>query len=158
MPIFCKCLKKFLTPHRDSSFGCIGMPAFLNIRLLGLVKDSKKLFYCPSLYKQHDGCRFLQEFERIFILFTNKRLFERFSCLSTVITLEILDFYTFFQKSWKLLSGRLGLSKRAFQVLSIIQWEILSKTSSYFWKFLKFFRPVKIKEKSRYRGVVITLW
>ena len=159
MPFFCKCLKKIFMPHRNGCFDCIGMPTLLNMRLLGRLKDSKKLFYCPSLYKQYNGFRFLQEIEQIFILFTSKRRFERFSCLSTVITLEIFDFYTFFQKSWNFLSGRLGLFKRAFQVLSITKWKFPIKTSSCFWNFLKnFFASMNAQEKSRYRGVTITPW
>ena len=145
-------------PYTNGSFSCTGITPLLNIRLLGRMKDSRKLFYCPSSNKHPKGTVFLQVICNFFIFFIIQRLFERFSCLSTVITLEILDFYTFFQKSWKFLSGRLGLSKRAFQVLSIIQWEILSKISSSFWKFLKkFFASINTKEKSRYRGVVITL-
>ena len=89
---------------------------------------------------------FCKKFEKI-LFFYKSESFERFLCLSTVITLGILDFYTFFKKSWKFLSGRHGLLKRAFQVLSITKWKSPSKTSSCFWKFLKFFCLDECKRK-----------
>ena len=59
----------------------------------------KALFMVSRYINSVVGAVFLQEFEKFFILFTDQRLFECFSGLSTVITLEILDFYTIFQKS-----------------------------------------------------------
>ena len=98
VPIFCKQLKNIFALHKWQLQLYRDYTAF-EYSLARTIERLKKLFYCPSLYKQYNGFRFLQEIEQIFILFISKRLFERFSCLSTVITLEILDFYTFFQKS-----------------------------------------------------------
>ena len=145
--------------YKNDRSGCIGITRFWIFGCSDWWKTHENLFMASRYINSAERAVFLQEIWKIFYFFINLRHFEHFSCLSTVITLEILVFYTFFKKSWNYLSGRLGLLKRAFQVLSIIQWEILSKISSSFENFSKnFFDSLKSKEKSRYRGVCITLW